>query len=162
MLRHGIFGQLSRVRNSCLLSFRPFWHTFYLCHSQHLKACVADWQSQFTWWISFKQNRRLLLKLTLIRLVMNNKRCPLEILRSPTEEFKWISISGITVNPNHIWSEGGGFTYNLSVPRRDATLIPNESGTWMLKIEIQWLEIDELLPLATRWTHKIFHSLLQS
>lgn len=55
--------------------------------------------------------------------------CPLVILWSPTAESKLKSMSGIDVNENHNWSDGGGFICNRSVPRRDVTLIAKERGT---------------------------------
>lgn len=71
--------------------------------------------------------------LTLNRLTRNKAMRPLVILCSPTEDSKLKSISGMDVNPIHNWSEGGGFICNRTVPRRDATLIAKEMGTFNKK-----------------------------
>lgn len=71
--------------------------------------------------------------LTLNRLIRNNTMWLLLILCSPIEDSKWKSISGIDENPNHNWSDGGGFICNRNVPRKDVTLIAIVRGTFKLK-----------------------------
>lgn len=125
----------------------------YISKNEHKKVVCAN--NSITCLLLIKD-------LTLNRLIRNKARRAFVILWSPTNDSKLIWISGIEVNPNHIWSEGGGFMHTRIVPQIEETLIPNKRGTfnrWKIvmsgnRLVLIWHNIISAT-VASRHAHKM-------